>query len=200
LKTWLFAALACLIAPTVRAADVAVVARGLQFPEGTVFVGDALYFVDYATSDVLRLDGNKVETVWHQDGCGANGLLAVPGGLLVACFDGGTVVKISLDGKLLATIDHDDTGGAFVAPNDLAADAKGGVYFTASGSGGAPSGKVFYIGPDHSITQVAVDIAFANGVAVSPAGDVLYVGGRRPIGSCASPSGRTAAWATGGRS
>jgi gluconolactonase len=176
LKLWLFAALACLIAPTVRAADVAVAARGLRFPEGTVFVGDALYFVDYATSDVLRLDGSKVETVWHQDGCGANGLLAVPDGLLVACFDGGRVAKISLAGRLLATIDHDDAGSALVAPNDLAADTKGGVYFTASGSGGAPSGKVFYIGPDHSITQVAAGIAFANGVAVSPAGDVLYVG------------------------
>jgi gluconolactonase len=175
-KTWLLAALACLIAPTIHAADVAVVARGLQFPEGTVFVGDTLYFVDYATSDVLRLDGNKVETVWHQDGCGANGLLAVPDGLLVACFDGGRVEKISVAGRLLATIDHDDAGGALVAPNDLAVDTKGGVYFTASGSGGSPSGKVFYIGPDHSITQVAAGIAFANGVAVSPAGDVLYVG------------------------
>ncbi len=178
-KPWLLAALACLIpaaAHTARAADVAVVARALQFPEGTVFVGDTLYFVDYGTSDVLRLVGTKVETVWHRDGCGANGLLAVPDGLLVACFDGGTVTKISLTGRLLATIDHDDAGSAFVAPNDLAADAHGGVYFTASGSGGAPSGKVFYIAPDQSITQVADGIAFANGVAVSPAGDVLYVG------------------------
>jgi gluconolactonase len=159
-----------------RGADVAVVARSLQFPEGTVFVGDTLYFVDYATSDVLRLAGGKVETVWHQDGCGANGLLAVPDGLLVACFDAGIVVRISLAGRLLATLDHDDAGGPLVTPNDLAADARGGVYFTGSGYAGAPSGKVFYIGGDRHVTKVADGIAFANGVAVSVDGQTLFVG------------------------
>jgi gluconolactonase len=162
-----------------RGADVTVVARSLQFPEGTVFVGDTLYFVDYATSDVLRLAGGKVETVWHQDGCGANGLLAVPDGLLVACFDGGTVARISLNGRLLATIDRDAAGGRLQAPNDLAADARGGVYFTASGSAGAPSGKVFYIGADRRVAEVADGINFANGVAVSAAGDALFVGETR---------------------
>jgi gluconolactonase len=179
LKVWLLAAVACLTVAGARAAggaDVAVVAKSLQFPEGTVFVGGTLYFVDYATSDVLRLAGAKVETVWHQDGCGANGLLPMPDGLLVACFDSGAMVRISLAGKMLATIDHDDAGDRFVAPNDLAADAKGGVYFTASGSAGARSGKVFYIGADRHVTQVADSIGFANGVAVSVAGDVLYVG------------------------
>jgi gluconolactonase len=49
------------------------VATGLQFPEGTIFVGNTLYFVDYATSKVLRLapDG-RMQTVWQQAGCGAN--------------------------------------------------------------------------------------------------------------------------------
>jgi gluconolactonase len=158
-----------------RSADVETVAKSLQFPEGTVFVGDTLYFVDYATSDVLRLASGKVQTVWHQDGCGANGLLPVPDGLLVACFDGGSVARISLAGKLLATIEHDDAGHPLVAPNDLAADAKGGVYFTASGAGG-PSGKVYYIGADRHVTEVAGGIAFANGVAVSPDGKTLFVG------------------------
>jgi gluconolactonase len=177
-KLWLFVCFTWLAATSLDsagAADVATVARSLQFPEGTVFVGDTLYFVDYATSKVLRLAGGKVETVWHQDGCGANGLLAVPDGLLVACFDSGSVVRISLAGRLLATLDHDDAGAPLVAPNDLAADARGGVYFTASGAGG-PSGKVFYIGADRHVTQVADGIAFANGVAVSPDGQTLFVG------------------------
>jgi gluconolactonase len=59
-------------------------ATGFQFAEGTIFVGNTLYFVDYSASDVLRLVGNKAETVWHQNGCGANGLLQVAQGLLVA--------------------------------------------------------------------------------------------------------------------
>ncbi len=72
--------------PFAQAADIQIVAKDMHFPEGMIFVGDALYFVDYTTSDVLRLSGNTVEKVWHEDGCGANGLLQWNSSLLVACF------------------------------------------------------------------------------------------------------------------
>jgi gluconolactonase len=162
-------------APEARAADVERVARDLQFPEGTIFVGDTLYFVDYATSDVLRLVAGKVETVFHQDGCWANGLLAVGAGLLVACYGNGTVIRISLDGRLLETIRADADGKPFESPNDFTADAKGGVYFTGSGSGAAIPGKVYHRAADGRVTAVASDIGFANGLAVSPDGGLLYV-------------------------
>ena len=54
-----------------------IVATGLHFPEGTIFVGNTPYFVDYSTSDVLRIVLGNVEKVWHQDGCGANSLQSV---------------------------------------------------------------------------------------------------------------------------
>jgi hypothetical protein len=80
----LIAIIACLLmAGAIRvshAAGADIVATGFQFTEGTIFVGNTLYFVDYSASSVLRLTGNKVETVWHQNGCGANGLLQVPRG------------------------------------------------------------------------------------------------------------------------
>ena len=157
------------------AADVEVIAKNLQFPEGTIFVGNELYFVDYSTSDVLQLVDGKAKKVWHQDGCGANGLVQVPNALLVACFDSGTVAKISLDGKLLKTIRKDSAGTPFTSPNDFAADARGGVYFTTSGSDGTDMGKVFYLSSDQTVREVASGIHFANGVAVSPNGAVLYV-------------------------
>jgi gluconolactonase len=124
---------------------------------------------------VLRLVDGKVKRVWHQDGCGANGLLQVPNALLVACFDSGTFVKISLDGKLLETIRKDGAGTRFTSPNDLAADAKGGAYLTTSGSGNTDLGKVFYLSADHQVKEVASNIHFANGVCVSPNGKFLYV-------------------------
>ena len=150
------------------------VVTDLQFPEGTIFIGDSLYFVDYARSSVLRLTGGKAEVVWQQPGCGANGLVAVPNGLLVACFDSGTIVGISTAGATLTTIRQDDHGKAFVAPNDLAADRNGGIYFSASGSAAYP-GKVFYLGRDRVAREVASGIRFANGVGVSPDGATLYV-------------------------
>jgi gluconolactonase len=158
-----------------QAADVQIVAKDLHFLEGTIFVGDILYFVDYTTSDVLRLSGNKVEKVWHEDGCGANGLIQWKSSLLVACFDDGTIVNISLAGKHLKTIQKDAANHHFISPNDLAADTKGGVYFTASGIEGTPSGKIFYIAADGTVKQVASDLLFSNGVVVSPDGKLLYV-------------------------
>jgi gluconolactonase len=162
-------------ATTAFAADPEVVATGLQFPEATIFVDDVLYFTDYSTSDVLRMVDGKVQPVWHQDGCGANGLAAVDGELLVACYESGTVVRITTAGAIMETIRRDEDGGVFTKPNDLAADALGGVYFTASGSEKIP-GKIYYLAASGEVNAVADHISNANGIAVSNDGKLLYVG------------------------
>ncbi|MFM0737559.1 SMP-30/gluconolactonase/LRE family protein [Paraburkholderia xenovorans] len=155
--------------------DVQTVATGLQYSEGTIFVGDTLYFVDYNASDVLRLAKNgAVQRVWHQDGCAANGLVQTGTRLLVACYDSGTIAEITQDGRLIDTIRSDDKGVPFVYPNDLTADRKGGVYFTASGSAVTP-GKVYYRSADRRVREVASNIRYSNGLAVSPNGKRLYV-------------------------
>jgi gluconolactonase len=159
-------------APAATAADLVV--ADLQFPEGPIFVGPVLYFVDYGTSNVFHVVGGKAVSVWHQPGCGANGLVQLGKTLLVACFENGTLVQITPDGKTLDTISKDATGQPFVAPNDLVADAKGGVYFSASGSENV-LGKVFYRAANGTVTQVAADINYANGLAIAPDGQTLYV-------------------------
>jgi gluconolactonase len=150
------------------------VASGLQFPEGTVFVGNTLYFVDYARSAVLRIAAGEVQTVWHRDGCGANGLVQSGANLLVACYDSNSIVEITTDGQAIGTIAADDKGNPLVHPNDLTDDRHGGVYFTASGSANTP-GKVFNRDAGHHVREIATAIRYANGVAVSPDGKVLYV-------------------------
>ncbi len=170
------ACLAILAAGSVaQSANVDVIATGLQFPEGTIFVDGTLYFADYGASDVLRLAGNKVERIWHQNGCGSNGLVTAQGGLIVACYSNGTVVRISKDGRLLQTISRDDRGQQFNRPNDLAADAKGGVYFSASGSEDEVLGKVFYLTSANTVREVASGIHNSNGLVVSQDGRTLYV-------------------------
>jgi gluconolactonase len=156
------------------AINIETVATGLQFPEGTIFVANTLYFVDYGASDVLRLVDGKVQRVWHQSGCGANGLVQAGSGLLVACYDSGTIAEITLDGRLIDTIRSDDSGQPFSAPNDLTADQKGGVYFSASGSATVP-GKVYYRSVDRRVREVATGIRYANGLAVSLDGTRLYL-------------------------
>ena len=157
-----------------------IVATGVQFGEGTVFVGDTLHFVDYAASSVYRLDGKRKTALWHLDGCGANGLVPVADGLLVACYDSGMLQLIGLDGKTRRTIARDGTGSTFDRPNDLARDPSGGVYFTASGGDNGTPGKVYHVANlatgDAVPRQVASAIQNANGVAVSPDGKLLYIG------------------------
>jgi gluconolactonase len=164
----------CIARPALAAAP-EVVAQGFGFVEGTIFVGTDLYFVDYNSSRVLRVRDGQVHTVWQEDGCGANGLAELGGALLVACYDNGTVAMISLNGAILQRIREDHAGNHFVAPNDLAVDAKGGVYFSASGSGDAVLGKVFYRRPDGVVLDVANGIRDANGLVVSRDGKTLYL-------------------------
>lgn len=150
------------------------IASGLQFPEGVVAVGDALYFVDFGTSAVLRLAGDAVSTVWHEKGCGANGLLAVPEGLWVACYAGASFELISFDGRTLRTIVRDQAGHGFESPNDFAADGQGGAWLTASGAGAA-TGKVYHMASSFEVKPVADGLAYANGLALSPDRKLLYV-------------------------
>jgi gluconolactonase len=162
--------------PAFAAPAAEVVATGLQFPEGTVFIKQDLYFVDYATSTVYRLDGHQATPVWQQKGCGANGLVAFRNGLLVACYDSGNIEGITLNGQSILTIDRDREGLGFDHPNDLARDNDGGVYFTASGGDGQP-GKIYYLAiTEQRPREVASAIQNANGVALSPTGKVLYLG------------------------
>ncbi|HZZ93140.1 MAG TPA: SMP-30/gluconolactonase/LRE family protein [Usitatibacter sp.] len=157
-----------------QAAETRIVASGLGYTEGTIFVDSILYFVDYSNSDVLRLVEGKVQRVWHQDGCGANGLVENGRSLLVACYDGNTIVRISLDGATIDTIRSDKSGNGFSRPNDLATDHKGGVYFSASGDSTTP-GKIYYITPRGLVLNVANGIRYANGLAVGADGHTLYV-------------------------
>ena len=53
--------------------------------------------------------------------------------------------------------------------NDLAADARGGVYFTVSGSG------LYHANPEGVVTEYGEGIARANGVVLSPDEETLYV-------------------------
>ena len=150
------------------------VSTGLQFPEGPIFIGDTLYLTDYAASAVLRFVDGRLERIWYQAGCGANGLATLRGELLVACYDSGTIVRITNTGRTVEMISHDAAGDAFPSPNDLAVDTRGGVYFSASGDAFV-SGKVFYRAPDGAIEAVADGIHYANGLAVSQDGKRLYL-------------------------
>jgi sugar lactone lactonase YvrE len=100
----------------------------------------------------------------------------VRGDFITTCYDNGTIGRLSADGAVLSAYTHDHDGNRFVGPNDFAPDVHGGIYFTASGTQGPTiDAKIFYIAADGTISQKAVDLHSAHGLAVSKEGATLYV-------------------------
>jgi gluconolactonase len=160
-----------------QAGDVRVIASNVHYPEGPVWYHGKLYYIEYDRNTVDTWDGKKNAIFAYQKGCGQSAVVpTVNGEFLTTCYDNGTIGRMSADGHQLPAYTHDKDGNKFVGPNDLAPDHHGGIYFTASGDQGAAiDGKVFYIAKDGVITQEAIDLHNANGLAVSNDGKILYV-------------------------
>ena len=91
------------------------------------------------------------------------------GALFVATRGIGTgIIQLEPERRVLANIFNGEplecVGGVM---NDLSADAKGGVYFSVSGSG------VYYASPDGEVSKYG-DVPEANGIILSPDESVLY--------------------------
>lgn len=148
------------------------------YPEGPLWLDGKALYVEYSGHTVMAWDGKTNAQIWKQDGCGPAALAKVPEGLLVTCYDTSTLVTISLDGKTLDTTDSAKAGVSLKGVNDLAPDGKGGMYMSASGvfDVAAPiEGTVVYRAPDGSFHQVADDIHYSNGMAVTDGGKSLLV-------------------------
>lgn len=159
------------------AAELRVLNDDAHFPEGPVWYRGKLYYVEYDRNTVMVWDGVKNSVFSAERGCGQSAVApTIRGEFVTTCYDNGSIGRMSADGTVLPAYTHDKDGNGFLGPNDLAPDGRGGIYFTASGHlGPVIDGKVFYIAPDEVITQVAVDLHNANGLAVSADRRILYV-------------------------
>lgn len=162
----------------VLAADPVVITKEAGFPEGpTVLADGTLLFTEYGSHKVTRWDGKALSVFWNQDGCGPSAVVPMGDDYAVTCYDSGQMVVISADGKTKATYDKDAAGGALIGPNDATPDGKDGVYFTTSGpwEAGPIVGRVLHLGADGTVTPLADDLHYANGIARSADGKLLYV-------------------------
>ena len=176
---WL--ALLCLssamVSTPAASAGAVVLNNDAHFPEGPIWYRGKLYYVEYDRNAVMVWDGKTNKVFSAQKGCGQSAVApTVRGDFLTTCYDNGTIGRISADGRDLPPYTHDRAGTPFLGPNDLAPDQHGGMYFTASGHlGPVIDGKVFYIARDETITEVAANLHYANGLVVSRDGKKLYV-------------------------
>lgn len=153
--------------------------NNISWPEGPTWHQGELYYVAYGSGEIMRVREGQAETFWHKDGCGPTGLLSKPtGDLMVSCHDSNEILRVSSNGKTMETILHDSKFERFHGPNDFTIDASGGYYFTASAvfDPTAPiAGKIYYVSADGRVREVAKNIHYANGIALSPDGKTLLV-------------------------
>jgi len=153
--------------------------------EGPVWIGDALYFSDFAFSQgfpsrirKLAADGS-VSTV--TDDSGSNGLAVdAAGKLIVASHKDKAVLRQSSDGKRTVIAQRYESN-VFNSPNDIALTTDGTLYFTdpdyqqAAAPGGQPVTGIYRVGTDGKVTLVDGTRHNPNGIALSLKEDILYV-------------------------
>jgi gluconolactonase len=150
------------------------------YPEGPLWWGGKLLYVEYAGPGIKVWDGKQATVFWSGEHCGASGLIGYHRNhLLVACYDANSIVELDQTGKQVRSIDKDSTGKPFVGPNDFAADAAGGIYVSASGvyDVKAPiSGTILHLSAaSGGLTEVANLIHYSNGLTLSKDGKSLLV-------------------------
>jgi gluconolactonase len=165
--------------PEAAAAEASRTVNGkASYPEGPLWFGGRLLYVEYAAHTVMAWDGQRNVQFWRQEGCGPAALAPYAGGLLVTCYDANALVLVSTDGRTLRTIDKDADGSTLLGPNDLAEDGRGGLYVSLSGvyDVAAPiRGEVAHLDAAGGLQRLAGGIHYANGLALTDGGRTLLV-------------------------
>ncbi|NND33271.1 MAG: SMP-30/gluconolactonase/LRE family protein [Saprospiraceae bacterium] len=144
-----------------------------HYTEGPV-VNNAghLFFTDLAGQNIWCWKENKAK-IWAK-GIRPNGqALMADGSLLVCDSSAACIVQYDVYGKI-----KDKKGSGLIdgtevrCPNDIAIDPENGFYFTDSVR---HVGAVFFVGFSGQERLIADNIDFANGIAISPDGQALYI-------------------------
>lgn len=183
----------------------AVIATGLEFPEGPVWDRDgSLYVVEIRGGRIQKIAPDGTMSVFARPGGGPNGAALGPDGTLYVTNNGGFNWHNNLpigpapdyETGRIERIDKNGTvqriytsceGTPLSAPNDLVFDAEGNFYFTdpihrnpqireTPGTLTKRQGNVYYASPDGKrIRRVATNLQHPNGIGLTPDGKTLIV-------------------------
>lgn len=168
-----------------RVAAAAPTFGGEELYEGPVWIGDALYFSDFShtgkfPSRIRKLAADGTVTTAIED-AGSNGLAVdAQGNLVAATHKYKALSRYTPAGARTAIAERFD-GNVFNSPNDIAIARDGTIFFTdpdyqkAAAPGGQRVTGIYRVGADGKVTLVDGSRRNPNGIALSAAGDVLYV-------------------------
>lgn len=159
--------------------DIQVIADGLTYLEGPRWHNGQLWFVDFYTQGVYRVAAQgKVEKMLHIENQ-PSGLGWLPDGrLLVVSMKDRKVLRQEVDGQLVVHADLAELCGGHA--NDMVVAPNGNAYvgnfgFDLMGGEGFKGTNVVLVRPDGTTQIVAQDLAFPNGMVITPDESVLIV-------------------------
>ncbi len=169
--------------PASHAVRPALYATGFEFAEGPALdAAGNLFVVNYRGNGNIGLitpdgtasvfcDLRKLAPVEGRQSQ-ANGLKVDGEGRLIAAdAGGGRLLRIAADGKSVEVLADRCEGKRFNAPNDVALDLAGNIYFSDPGSSSAddPSGSIYlYNIKTSKVARLDTELAYPNGLAVTP--------------------------------
>src|SRR5690242_18764987 len=177
-------------APSRAAPGETVIVNNVLGPEGPLYVDGNLYFVGWISGTLSKWDGHRTTVLNSAANCGHNGLaLTGQKTFLLACTDAkGAILELDRTGKELRRWTADDQGRSFDGGiNDIVVTDNGGAYATVfgpyEGNPTAVAGRIVYRAPgSDGWAEVARDLNYANGIAVSRDQKTLYVD--ETVGNC----------------
>lgn len=156
------------------------VTEGLAFGESPRWHDGRLWLCNWGTGEIVAVDaGGNSEIVLTVPAVLPYSIDWLPDGrLLVISGREGLLLRQEADGALVT---HADLRNLSKSPwNEIVVDGRGNVYVNGGGPAPAPGqhfgpGTVALITPDGAVRQVAENIAFANGMAITPDNRTLII-------------------------
>jgi gluconolactonase len=154
------------------------------FTEGPAVDRDGcVFFTNVAAEKILKWDpAAKTLSVFRENSNQTNGLLFDPNGNLLACEGGaGRITRTNMRTGEVTVVADKFNGFPFAAPNDVALDGQGRLYFSSRPGVEDPSqgnvNAVYRIDPDGTVDQILAwpKIHMPNGLVTSPDDKTLYV-------------------------
>ena len=142
-----------------------------------------LFFTNVPMGKILKWDPkSKQLSVFRENSHQTNGLYFDPEGRLLCCEGGaGRVTRTDMKSAKVEVLADKYDGKPFAKPNDVCADDKGRVYFTARSAvkdiEGETSKGVYRIDPNGAVTALLQPpkVHMPNGIITSPDNNTLYL-------------------------
>lgn len=163
--------------------------EGFTGTEGPISLPDgSLIFTETQANRITKIAADGSTSTFLENTNGSNGLAFNAKGDLISVQVLNTRVGVIYPQEHAKVLAENYEGTAFVRPNDLVVDKKGGVYFTDSGTAPRPDAAaaattpaptprpaVYHITPEGKLERIANDIERPNGIQLSRDEKVLYV-------------------------